>query len=191
MESTCMLAHVPLPSRSHRFPSIEHLPSLGPDFLSSGLWPNDSTSICTPNDDDKAKSTPLADAPQEFCTRFERLHCLKGKFDSLYDLINERGGDATPLKNKVERLIHQARDLKDLQESYFDQMSTRVRKTRHIEDLTCHVVAREDLLQEADLAVIDLQGQIDTFNAIEVIDLATKANLEKTKACIKESFGDL
>ena len=25
-------------------------------------------------------------------TPFERLHCLKGEFDSLYDLINERGG---------------------------------------------------------------------------------------------------
>ena len=38
-------------------------------------------------------------------TPFERLHCLKGEFDSLYDLINDRGGDATPLMNKVEKLI--------------------------------------------------------------------------------------
>ncbi|KAJ8420953.1 hypothetical protein Cgig2_010782 [Carnegiea gigantea] len=49
-----------------------------------------------------------------FCTPFERLYYLKGKFISLYDLINERGGEATPFKNKVDRLIHQARDLKDL-----------------------------------------------------------------------------
>ena len=45
---------------------------------------------------------------------FESLHCLKGKFDSLYNLINERGGDATHLKNKVERLIQQGNNLKDL-----------------------------------------------------------------------------
>jgi len=56
-------------------------------------------------------------------TPFERLHCLKGEFDSLYDLINDRGGDATPLKNKVEKLIQQANDLKDLQESYSNRMN--------------------------------------------------------------------
>jgi len=51
---------------------------------------------------------------------FERLHCLKGELDSLYDLVNDRGGDATPLKNKIEKLIQRANDLKDLHESYFD-----------------------------------------------------------------------
>jgi len=49
-------------------------------------------------------------------TPFEGLHCLKGEFEILYDLINKRGGDATPSKNKVERLIQQATDPKDLQE---------------------------------------------------------------------------
>jgi len=38
-------------------------------------------------------------------TLFERLLFLKGDFDSLYDLINDRGGDVTPLKNKGEKLI--------------------------------------------------------------------------------------
>jgi len=52
-------------------------------------------------------------------TPFERLHCLKGEFNCIYDLINEKGGDVTPLKNKIERLIQQANNLKDLQESYF------------------------------------------------------------------------
>jgi len=33
----------------------------------------------------------------------------------------------------------------------------------------------------------DLQGQIDTLNATEVIDPATKANLEKAEAYVKES----
>ncbi|KAJ8426173.1 hypothetical protein Cgig2_021027 [Carnegiea gigantea] len=66
-------------------------------------------------------------------TPFERLHCLKGEFDSLYDLIRERGGDTTLLKNKVERLIHQAGDLKDLQESYSDRMTIEVRESRRVE----------------------------------------------------------
>ncbi|KAJ8435490.1 hypothetical protein Cgig2_033229 [Carnegiea gigantea] len=267
------LAYVPLPSESHCFPSIEHLSSLGQDFL---------------GDDDEAESTPKVDAPQVLSpprlsratpnvlaratpdvlvfnahavirevnksgarmtgqvildkvlrTPFERLHCLKGEFDSLYDFIHERGGDATLLKNKVERLIHQAGDLKDLQESYSDRMTIEVRESRRVEvgskldaashqldteiarynvlkaklgevdsrregllkelqslddqkkDLCYQVTASEDSLQEAEQAVIDLKGQIDTLNAIEVIDPTTKASLEKTEAYVKESFEDL
>ncbi|KAJ8432645.1 LOW QUALITY PROTEIN: hypothetical protein Cgig2_011811 [Carnegiea gigantea] len=246
------MAYVPLPSRSHCFPSIEHLSSLGQDFLS---------------DDDEAESTPKVGAPQVLPpprlsratpdvsvfnvnvvirevnksgarmtgqvildkvlrTPFERLHCLKGEFDSLYDLIHERGGDATLLKNKVERLVHQACDLKDLQESYSDRMTIEVRESRRVEvgsklDAASYQldteIARynalkaklgevdlrhEELLKELqslndqkkDLCcqtVIDLKGQIDTLNAIEVIDLATKASLEKTEAYVKESFEDL
>ncbi|KAJ8420712.1 hypothetical protein Cgig2_006264 [Carnegiea gigantea] len=167
-----------------------------------------------------------------FHTPFERLHYLEGEFDNLYNLINERGGDATPLKDK-------ACDLKDLQESYSDQMTIEVQESRRIEvgtklnevshhldtestrysalkaklgqvdsrceellkelqcldnqrkDLSCRVAASEDLLQEAERAVIDLKGQIDTLNAIKVIDLATQASLEKTEAYVKESFEDL
>ncbi|KAJ8430547.1 hypothetical protein Cgig2_030214 [Carnegiea gigantea] len=40
-----------------------------------------------------------------FRTPFKRLYYLKGEFDSLYDLINERRGDATLLQNNVKRLI--------------------------------------------------------------------------------------
>jgi len=40
-----------------------------------------------------------------FHTPFGRLHCLKGKFNSHCDLINEGEGDATPLKNKVKGLL--------------------------------------------------------------------------------------
>ena len=53
------------------------------------------------------------------------------------------------------------------------------------------MTASEDSLQEAEQAVIDLKGQIDTLNVIEVIDPATKASLEKTEAYVKESFEDL
>ncbi|KAJ8423647.1 hypothetical protein Cgig2_010634 [Carnegiea gigantea] len=174
-----------------------------------------------------------------FLTPFKSLHCLKGKFDSLYDFFNGREGDATPLKNKAERLIHQARNLKDLQVIYSYQITTEVRGSRRIEvdgklnkashqldtentrynalkaklgqvefrreellkelqslddqkkDLSCQVVASEDLLQEVEWAVIDLKGQIDTLNAIEVIDPTSKASLEKIKTNIKESFEDL
>jgi len=35
-----------------------------------------------------------------FRTPFERLHYLKGEFDSLYNLINEKGDDATPFKGQ-------------------------------------------------------------------------------------------
>ena len=58
-------------------------------------------------------------------------------------------------------------------------------------DLCCQVTASEDSLQKAEQAVIDLKGQIDTLNAIEVIDPSTKASLEKTEAYVKESFEDL
>ncbi|KAJ8426371.1 LOW QUALITY PROTEIN: hypothetical protein Cgig2_001897 [Carnegiea gigantea] len=43
---------------THCFSSIEHLSSLGQDFLGNDLCLNDSKSICTLNDDDEAESTP-------------------------------------------------------------------------------------------------------------------------------------
>ncbi|KAJ8437815.1 hypothetical protein Cgig2_013431 [Carnegiea gigantea] len=144
-----------------------------------------------------------------FCTPFERLHYLKGEFNSLYDLINETGGDATPLRNKVKRLILQACDLKDLQESYTDQMTAELdtesahynafkaklgqvdsRREELLKEF-CEVAASEDLLQEAEWAVIDLTGQIDTLNAIKVIDPTTKASVEKTEAYEVQRKGNL
>jgi len=53
------------------------------------------------------------------------------------------------------------------------------------------MVANKDLLQVAEREVFGLQSQIDTLNAAEVIDLATRASLERTKTCLKESFDDL
>ncbi|KAJ8433428.1 LOW QUALITY PROTEIN: hypothetical protein Cgig2_024764 [Carnegiea gigantea] len=117
------------------------------DFFGNDLCLNGSKSICTPNDDDEARSTPKADASQVppplrpsralqdvpvfnvdalirevhksrdrmtgqvildkmFRTPFERLHYVKDEFDGLYNLTNEREGDATPLKDKFKRLIH-------------------------------------------------------------------------------------
>jgi len=53
------------------------------------------------------------------------------------------------------------------------------------------MVASEGLLQEAEQEVFGLQGQIDTLNAIEVIDPSTQASLEKIEAYEKEPFEDL
>ena len=259
------LAYVPLPSGSHCFPSIEHLSSLGQDCLGGDdevestpkvdapqVLPPPRLSRATPDvsvfnvnavirevNKSGARMTGQVILDKVLRTPFERLHCLKGEFDSLYDLIHERGGDATLLKNKVERLVHQACDLKDLQGSYSNRMTIEVRESRRVEvgskldvashqldteivrynalkaklgevdsrreellkelqslddqkkDLCCQVMASEDSLQEAEQAVIDLKGQINTLNAIEVIDPTTKASLEKTEAYVKESFEDL
>ncbi|KAJ8432843.1 hypothetical protein Cgig2_024531 [Carnegiea gigantea] len=165
--------------------------------------------------------------------------CLAPHLKGFITLTTSSTGEATPLKNKVERLIHQACNLKDLQESYSDRMTTEVRESRCIEvgnklneashqfntesirynalkaklghvdsrrkellkelqslddqkkDLSCQAVASEDLLQEAAQAVIDLKGQIDTLNGIEVIGPTNKDSLEKTEAYINESFEDM
>ena len=66
-------------------------------------------------------------------TLFERLHFLKDEINSLYGLINERGGDAIPLKNKVERLFQRTRNLKDPRDSFSDRMTVEVRERSHIE----------------------------------------------------------
>jgi len=55
-------------------------------------------------------------------------------------------------------------------------------------DLSCQMMASEYLLQVVE-RVFDLQGQIDTFNAAEVID--PEASWENTEAYVKESFEDL
>ena len=55
-------------------------------------------------------------------------------------------------------------------------------------DLSCQMAASEDLLQAAHREVFNIQGQIDTLNAAEVIDPATRASLEKIETYIKESF---
>ena len=49
-------------------------------------------------------------------------------------------------------------------------------------DFNCQMVISEDLLQVVEREVFDLQGQIDTLDAAEVIDPTTKASLEKTEA---------
>ncbi|KAJ8420035.1 hypothetical protein Cgig2_011956 [Carnegiea gigantea] len=223
------LAYVPLPSGSHCFPSIEHLSSLGQDFLGNY---------------DEAESTPKVDAPQVLPPpHLSRATPNVSVFNvnAVIREVNKSGarGDATLLKNKVERLIHQACDLKDLQESYSDRMTIEVRESHRVKvgskldaashqldieiarynalkaklgevdsrreellkelqslddqkkDLCCQVTASEDSLQKDEQAVIDLKGQIDTLNANEVIDPATKASLEKTEAYVKESFKDL
>ncbi|KAJ8430512.1 LOW QUALITY PROTEIN: hypothetical protein Cgig2_014349 [Carnegiea gigantea] len=52
--------------------------------------------------------------PQVPYNQFDRLPSLKGDFDSLYAIILQRGVDVTSLESKIEGLIKQAYDLKDL-----------------------------------------------------------------------------
>jgi len=48
-------------------------------------------------------------------TLFDGLPSLKGNFDSLYAIILQRGVNVTPLESKVEGLVKQVCDFKDLQ----------------------------------------------------------------------------
>ncbi|KAJ8423785.1 hypothetical protein Cgig2_018444 [Carnegiea gigantea] len=66
-------------------------------------------------------------------TPFDGLPSLKGDFDSLYATILQRGIDITPLETKVEGLIKQACDFKDLQQSYFGRTSAEERDTCRLE----------------------------------------------------------
>ncbi|KAJ8431916.1 hypothetical protein Cgig2_016349 [Carnegiea gigantea] len=147
-------------------------------------------------------------------TPFDGLPSLRGDFDSLYATILQRGVDVIPLEIKVERLIRQACDFKDLQQSYSGRISAEEHNNCHMEvqgklDKASrrlntegthyeakavklkHVESSVLLLQEAERKVIDLQGQIEVLNATEVMDAATKASLEKAEAYIEESFEDL
>ncbi|KAJ8422680.1 hypothetical protein Cgig2_000898 [Carnegiea gigantea] len=54
---------------------------------------------------------------------FNGLSSLKGDFDSLYATILQRGVDVTLLESKVEGLIKQACDFKDMQYSYSSRTS--------------------------------------------------------------------
>ncbi|KAJ8423973.1 hypothetical protein Cgig2_008748 [Carnegiea gigantea] len=56
-------------------------------------------------------------------TPFDKLPSLRGDFDSLYATILQRGVDVTPLESRVEGLIRQACDFKDLQQSYSGRIS--------------------------------------------------------------------
>jgi len=67
------------------------------------------------------------------CTTFDRHPYLKGDFDNLYVVIIQRDVNVTPLENKVEGLIHQACDLKALQESYSGRTTTKEQDNYRIE----------------------------------------------------------
>ncbi|KAJ8426572.1 LOW QUALITY PROTEIN: hypothetical protein Cgig2_022309 [Carnegiea gigantea] len=64
-------------------------------------------------------------------TPFDRLPSLRGDFDSLYATILQRGVDVTPLESRVEGLIRQACDFKDLQQSYSGRISAEEHNKSH------------------------------------------------------------
>ncbi|KAJ8436286.1 hypothetical protein Cgig2_023337 [Carnegiea gigantea] len=199
------LAHVPLPSGNHCFSSTTPRVFV-PQAMILKLSPPPRQIL---------HECPLYYALQELrkieankSGAWTTDHVILNK-----DLINERGGDATPLMSKVERLIHQACDLKDWQESYSDRMTTELDTgSTHCNVLKAKLgqveSRREKLLKElqsldvkrrtsvvkwwlAERAVIGLEGQINTLNTIVVTDPTTNAYMEKTEAYVKESFEDL
>ena len=66
-------------------------------------------------------------------TPFDVLASRKGDFDSLYANILQRGVEVTPFESKVEGLIKQACDFKDLQQSYSGRTSAEEYDTCHME----------------------------------------------------------
>ncbi|KAJ8422335.1 hypothetical protein Cgig2_015890 [Carnegiea gigantea] len=67
------------------------------------------------------------------CTPFDGLPSLKGNFDSLYATILQRGVHVTPLESKVEGLIKQVCDFKDLQQSYSGRTAAKEHDTCRME----------------------------------------------------------
>ncbi|KAJ8436963.1 hypothetical protein Cgig2_018910 [Carnegiea gigantea] len=139
------LAHVPLPSRSQCFPSVRQIPSFGlcssddneVKFIRRVNAPSSvPRQQCPLRAPQEGISIFNADAVikkvDKNATRvfgkvildkvchspFDGLPSLRGDFDSLYATILQRGVDVSPLKSKVEGLIKQACDFKDLQQSY-------------------------------------------------------------------------
>ncbi|KAJ8430246.1 hypothetical protein Cgig2_009424 [Carnegiea gigantea] len=66
-------------------------------------------------------------------TPFDGLPSLKSDFDILYVTILQRGVDVTSLESKVEGLIKQACDFKDLQQNYSGRTSAEEHDTYHME----------------------------------------------------------
>ncbi|KAJ8431890.1 LOW QUALITY PROTEIN: hypothetical protein Cgig2_009957 [Carnegiea gigantea] len=151
------LAHVPLPSGSQCFPLIGRIPSFGNDLFDGRSRLVDWRSVCCPNDDevesirkggisvfnaeavirevDKNAARVFGKAIlDKVCrTPFDGIPSFKGDFDSLYATILQRGVDVTPLESKVEGLIKQACDLKDLQQSYSGRTSAEEHDTYRME----------------------------------------------------------
>ncbi|KAJ8441590.1 hypothetical protein Cgig2_023154 [Carnegiea gigantea] len=204
------LAHVPLPSGSQCFPSIRRIPSFGKDLFDSRLRLEDLKGVCSP-DDDEVESICRANVPllvphaqcplrglqggisvfnanavikEVSSTPFDGLSSLKRNFDNLYTTILQRGVDITPLENK------------DLQQSYSSQTFAEEYDSCRMEvqdkiDKASRRLNTEGTHHNIKTAELNSQGQIDILNAIEVMDAAPKASLEKDEAYIKESFEDL
>ncbi|KAJ8425755.1 hypothetical protein Cgig2_027503 [Carnegiea gigantea] len=102
------LVHVPLPSRSQYFPSIERIPS----FVS---FESSTRGISVFNADAAIKEVNMNavrvfnEAILDRVSRnpFDGFLSLKGCFDSFYAIILQRATDMIILENKVEGLIKQ------------------------------------------------------------------------------------
>ena len=72
------------------------------------------------------------------------------------------------MKAKLEQVESWREELLKELQSLYDQKK----------DLSCQMMASEDLLQVVEREVFDLQGQIDTLNTTDVVNPTTKASLD-------------
>ncbi|KAJ8442617.1 hypothetical protein Cgig2_008393 [Carnegiea gigantea] len=186
------LSRIPLPSRSQCSLSIERIPSFGRDLFDSRLRLDGSKCICSPNDD-KVESIHRANAPslvkaildKVSRTPFDGLPSLKGDFDSLYATIIQRGVNVTLLQSRVKGTYNRAPSVEHLLKNKI-AVAWRCGKL----DKASHRLNIKGNHYETKAAELK-QGHIDIINTTEVVDVATKVSLEKTKAYKKESFEDL
>ncbi|KAJ8422977.1 hypothetical protein Cgig2_021871 [Carnegiea gigantea] len=204
------LAHIQLPLRSQSFPSIERIPSFGKNLFNSRLRLDGSKGVCSPNDDEvesirRANALTLIRILHECSIKPYSIRCLTPflmDFFILKATILQRSVDVTPLESKVKGLIRQACDVKDLQLSYSDRPSAEEQDSCHMEvqgkldeasnqlntegahyeikatelkNLSSQVATSEHLLQ-------GIERKIDIINPTEVMDAATKINLEMNEA---------
>ncbi|KAJ8438102.1 LOW QUALITY PROTEIN: hypothetical protein Cgig2_015359 [Carnegiea gigantea] len=183
------------------FPSIGRIPSFGKDLFDNRSRLDDWKGVCSP-DDDEVESIRRANAPslvdkndtrvfgkaildKVSHTPFDGLPSLKGDFYSLYAIILQRGVNITHLESKS----HSRQTSAEEHDSYRMEVQGKLNETSHwLNTEGSHYEAKMAELKSKERAST---SKIDILNAIEVIDVATKASLEKVEAYIKESFEDL
>ncbi|KAJ8441760.1 hypothetical protein Cgig2_009189 [Carnegiea gigantea] len=145
------LAHVPLPSGSQCFRSIQQIPSFGKDSFNSELRLDGPKDVCSPNND-KVESIHRVNAPSPVPRPQRPLRAPQWEIsilntDALIKDVDKNAVwvfekaildkvscvDVTPLESKVEGLTKQACNFKDLQHSYSGRTSAEEYDSCHME----------------------------------------------------------
>ncbi|KAJ8424596.1 hypothetical protein Cgig2_028656 [Carnegiea gigantea] len=139
------LKHIPLPSRSQCFPSIEQIALFGKDLFDSGLRLDGSQVVSVLTHKAHAPSLvlhPLRVPKKRFVSIFNAKCCYKEVDNNaawvfgqaildkvsrtpFNELPSLKGVDATPVQNRIVGLIKQTFHFKDLLESYYSQMTAK------------------------------------------------------------------